>query len=69
MNSDETDDAQAQSNQNALLEQLDEVLEGIKVGMPLFATEARLVERLRTVFPGVRFAAQDIRAWASKIAS
>ena len=38
-------------------------------GMPLFVVEVKLAERLRTVLPGVRFTAQDIRAWAAEISS
>lgn len=38
-------------------------------GMPLFVVEAELTERLQAVLPGVRFTAQDIRAWAAEISS
>ncbi|MDQ0636383.1 hypothetical protein QFZ40_004354 [Arthrobacter pascens] len=38
-------------------------------GMPLFVVEAELTQRLQAVLPGVRFTAQDIRAWAAEISS
>lgn len=37
--------------------------------MPLFVVEAKLTERLQAVLPGVRFTAQDVRAWAAEISS
>jgi len=38
-------------------------------GMPLFAVEDQLTDRLRAVLPDLRFTAQDIRAWSAQIAS
>ncbi len=38
-------------------------------GIPLFAVEIVLTERLRAVLPGVRFTAQDIREWSARISS
>jgi hypothetical protein len=39
------------------------------VGIPLFAVEAELTERLRAALPDVRFTAKDIRAWSAQVAS
>jgi hypothetical protein len=38
-------------------------------GLPLFAVEARLNEKLRTVLPGVQFMPEDVRSWATRICS
>lgn len=38
-------------------------------GMPLFAVQVVLTEKLRAVLPGARFTAQDIRAWSARISS
>ncbi|HET7140307.1 MAG TPA: hypothetical protein VFI36_09115 [Arthrobacter sp.] len=57
---------------NALLGRLEGALEEAQVtanGMPLFAVEAKLTERLQALLPGVRFTAQDIRAWAAESSS
>jgi hypothetical protein len=57
---------------NVLLERLETELGEIRVNvnaMPLFVVETKLAGRLREVLPGVRFTAQDIRAWAAMISS
>lgn len=57
---------------NVLLERLDVALVDIRAevnGMPLFAVEAKLTQRLRQVLPGVRFTAQDISAWSAEMSS
>lgn len=57
---------------NVLLERLDMALVDIRAdvnGMPLFAVEAKLTQKLREVLAGVRFTAQDIRAWSAEISS
>lgn len=57
---------------NVLLERTEGVIadtHAVANGMPLFVVEAKLTERLQTVLPGVRFTAQDIRAWAAEISS
>lgn len=57
---------------NALLGRLEGALEEAQVtanGLPLFAVEAKLTEKLQALLPGVRFTAQDIRAWAAEISS
>lgn len=57
---------------NALLGRLEGALAEAQAtanGMPLFAVEAQLTERLQALLPGVRFTAQEIRAWAAEISS
>lgn len=57
---------------NALLRRLEGALaesQATANGMPLFAVEAQLTERLQARLPGVRFTAQEIRAWAAEISS
>lgn len=56
----------------ALLERLEDALRKTRAaanGIPLFAVEAHLSERLSGALPGVRFMAQDVRAWAAEISS
>lgn len=68
----EPDAREASVMLDTLLERLDCVLEetkGTAGGLPLFAVEEELVGRLRSVLPGVRFTAHDIRAWAAEISS
>lgn len=65
-------DGEANQILSDLLERLDEVLGTTAVdsaGLPLFVVEGRLGGRLRTALPGVRFAPEDIREWASHISS
>lgn len=57
---------------NALLGRVEEVIHETSEaagGMPLFAVESVLTEKLREVLPDVRFTAQDIRAWSAQISS
>lgn len=57
---------------SVLLDRLDLALVDIRAdvnGMPLFAVEAKLTQRLREVLPGVRFTTQDIRTWSAEISS
>lgn len=57
---------------NALLRRLEEALaesQATANGMPLFAVEAQLTEKLQALLPGVRFTAQEIRVWAAEISS
>jgi hypothetical protein len=57
---------------NVLLERTEGVIadtHAVANGMPLFVVEAKLAERLQAVLPGVRFTAQDVRAWAAEISS
>jgi hypothetical protein len=57
---------------NVLLEYVEDALREIRAaanGMPLFAVEAVLTERLHAVLPSVRFTAQDIRTWSAEISS
>ena len=57
---------------SVLLERLDVALMDIAAdvnGMPLFAVEAKLTQRLREVLPDVQFTAQDIRTWSAEISS
>jgi hypothetical protein len=56
----------------ALVERLEDALQANRAaanGVPLFAVEAELTERLRVALPGVRFTAQDVRAWLAEISS
>jgi len=64
--------AEANEILSRLLARLDEVLgttSADSAGLPLFAVEGRIGDRLRTALPGVRFAPEDIREWASQISS
>lgn len=57
---------------DALLDRVEEVIRETSeatAGIPLFAVEAVLTERLRAALPRVRFTAQDIRAWSARISS
>ena len=57
---------------NALLECAEGAIsdtQSVANAMPLFIVEAKPSQRLRDVLPGVRFSAQDIRAWAAEISS
>lgn len=57
---------------NALLVRVEAAIQetaAVADGMPLFAVEAVLTERLRSVLPDVRFTAQDIRAWSARMSS
>lgn len=57
---------------DALLGGVEEVIQEsteAAAGIPLFAVEAVLAERLRAALPHVRFTAQDIRARAARISS
>lgn len=57
---------------NALLGRLEGSLKEAQVtakGMPLFAVETQLAERLQALRPVVLFSAQDTRAWAAEISS
>jgi hypothetical protein len=65
-------DGEANQILSGLLERLDEVLDATAAdaaGLPLFVVEGRLAGSLRTALPGVRFAPEDIREWASHISS
>jgi hypothetical protein len=55
-----------------LLDNLETVLRdnaADSTGLPLFAVESRLNEKLRTVLPCVQFMPEDIRSWATQISS
>lgn len=57
---------------NALLDRLEGAIRDTRAsanGIPLFAVEAKLTERLHADLPGVRFTARDIRAWTAEISS
>lgn len=57
---------------NVLLERLDLTLVDIGAevnGMPLFAVEPKLTQRLREVLHGVQFTSQDIRTWSAEMSS
>lgn len=57
---------------NALLARVEEVIQETSEaadGMPLFAVERVLTDRLGAVLPDVRFTAQDIRSWSAQISS
>jgi hypothetical protein len=62
----------AETMLNVLLERAEAAIQDTQAvanGMPLFAVEAKLTERLQAILPGVRFTAQDVRAWAAEISS
>ena len=57
---------------SGLLEILEQTLTDAKTdcaGLPLFAVEARLHDRLRASLPGGRLTFEDIRSWAAKLSS
>ncbi|GAB3557801.1 hypothetical protein GCM10027405_03220 [Arthrobacter alkaliphilus] len=65
-------DDEANAALSGLLESLEAALrdaEGVCAGLPLFAVEARLRDRLRIVMPAVRFTPEQIREWAARMSS
>lgn len=57
---------------DALLARVEDVIREtseVADGMPLFAVEAVLLDKLYAALPDVRFTKQDIRAWAAWISS